>query len=65
MTHLGWNDGAYRVGVPLNRGHDVIRQVYVLVRVIHLLCDLHIRLSRKQGVDDHVFDGFCYPDRGR
>jgi hypothetical protein len=49
---------AYRRLGSFDGGHNVIRQVDVLVWVIYLLCKFHKRLSRKQGVNYHVFYGF-------
>jgi hypothetical protein len=56
-----WNGGAYRTLAPLDGGHDVIRQVHVLFRFIHLFRNLHMRISCKQGIDDHILDRLSYP----
>ena len=54
------NDEVYFACGSLNGGHDVVREEHEFVWFIHLLCDLHMGLGRKQGIDNHVLNGLRY-----
>jgi hypothetical protein len=50
----------HRVSGGFDLRHDVVGEVEVSFRVLHALGDVEVRVCRKQPIDDHVFDCFCY-----